>query len=264
MKSAQAPSAPPSSGAGPVPAVVLGVSGGSRAQPALEHPCGCAEWMKIPWIPHGSWLPRAICSLARECPTSQTWLERGRARTGPDREAIPHLFPAVPALPSCLRSLLGLLHLPRSLPWSRAASGILNSCLPAQGAIRGLPLLTECLELPEEPVGSQITSPRHHRESWALGKVQSGKQTPQPTSQLMSHSKLLLHVFPWWNHHMGNVQGKKTRWEQIPHSQKLKFLILGAPGIITGAWNAPDFGSRRELTMFFRSSGLREGSCSSS
>lgn len=197
MKSAQAPSAPLSSGADPVPAVVLGVSGGSRAQPALEHPCGCAEWMKIPWIPHSSWLPRAICSLARECPTSQTWLEQGRARTGPDREAIPHLFPAVPALPSCLRSLLELLYLPRSLPWSRAASGIPNSCLLAQGAIHGLPLLTECLELPEESVGSQITSPRHHRESWALGKVQSGKQTPQPTSQLISHSKLLFHMFPW-------------------------------------------------------------------
>lgn len=38
----------------------------------------------------------------------------------------------------------------------------------------------------------------------------------------------------------------------------------GVPGIVTGHLNAPKLGARQELTMFFTSSGLREGSCSSS
>lgn len=148
--------------------------------------------MKIPWIPHGSCLPRAICSLAKECPTSQTWLQLSRARTGSYREAIPRLFLDFPAFPSCLWSLLRLLHFPRS----RAASSTPNSCLqpcgiPAKEGSVGSQITWRCQgELPKESVGSQIPSPRHHRAAWTLGKIQSGNQTPQPISQLMSHSKL--------------------------------------------------------------------------
>lgn len=145
MKSAQAPSAPPSSGAGPIPALALGVSSASRAQPAPKHPCGCAEWMKIPWIPHSSCLPRAICSLAKECPTSQTWLQQSRARTGSCRVTTPHFFLAFPAC----RASAGSFTFPRSLPTPQVQGGIpwhskfLSPDIPAKGGIRELPLLME-------------------------------------------------------------------------------------------------------------------------
>lgn len=46
----------------------------------------------------------------------------------------------------------------------------------------------------------------------------------------------------------------KTKWEQIPHKHtQAEIPDFGLAQAHPGAWNAADFGSRRELPTFFRS-----------